>query len=484
MATIDAAGLATTHIEGNATIKAALGGVSKSVALTVDPAALMGIMLMPLVPRIFKGQTQAFIAMGMYTDDSMLDLTDQVAWASSAPAVATIDAAGLATGVGVGNSIITATLGDMSGTTILTVKPSSLVSISIQPTDPILPKGRTLQFAAIGHFADGTTQDVTGQVTWSSPTPALTAIGADRPGERARAGPRHHHGRARRVHGLDDAQRLVGHARLDRRLGRVAEPHDRRHRGVHGDGPVHRRLDPGRQPVRRLGVFGPRRRDRLAGGRGLRDRRGGRDDHRHDRQPRRLRRPLGQAGLAGLPRHQPRGPRRAGGPDPGVRGDRHVFRQDDEGPHLGRHLVVVLDRRRHDLAFRRGERASAGTTTITATLGGVSASTALSVAGSTIPPNPLFVATGATQGEEGAEGLGHGRQLQGPENRRLRLPGHHRLGRRHRTTIGKIRRTGNGRYAVAGSHAYASAGTFAVRVTIRDRQGRAITAQDSVKATR
>jgi hypothetical protein len=78
---------------------------------------------------VLPGQTEQFMAMGMYSDNSTQDLTNQVTWASSNPAVATISAGGVATAVAPGTSTISAALNSMSGSMLLTVN-GPLVSMT------------------------------------------------------------------------------------------------------------------------------------------------------------------------------------------------------------------------------------------------------------------------------------------------------------------------------------------------------------------
>jgi Bacterial Ig-like domain (group 2) len=76
----------------------------------------------PTSPSIAVGATQQFTATGTYQNSSTADITRSVTWNSATPAVATIDAAGLATGVSAGTSNITATSGAItSNTAVLTV---------------------------------------------------------------------------------------------------------------------------------------------------------------------------------------------------------------------------------------------------------------------------------------------------------------------------------------------------------------------------
>jgi hypothetical protein len=71
------------------------------------------------------GLTEQFTATGTYSDKSTQNLTSQATWASATTSVATISNAagtrGLATGVAAGTSTISATLGSITGSTVLTV---------------------------------------------------------------------------------------------------------------------------------------------------------------------------------------------------------------------------------------------------------------------------------------------------------------------------------------------------------------------------
>src|SRR5207249_2888629 len=152
-----------------------LGGVmSLSDTLTVT-LPLQSIAVTPANnPSIAKGLTQQFTATGTYTDGTTADLTGQVTWASATPSVETGSATGLATGVGQGMAGITASLGGvMSLTDTLTVTAPLLQSIAVTPGNPSFAKGLTRQFTATGTYTDGTTADLTGQVTWASATPSV-----------------------------------------------------------------------------------------------------------------------------------------------------------------------------------------------------------------------------------------------------------------------------------------------------------------------
>jgi len=173
-------GLGTALAPGSVTISAALSGMTGSTVLTVTPATLVSIGVTPANPSIANGLTGQFIATGVYTDNSMQNLTASVAWTSSDPSIASVSNAsashGLATSVSPGSVSITAASGSVSGSTGLTVTPASLVSIALIPADPSIANGTKQQFAATGTYTDTSTRDVTTAVTWSSSDTTVATI--------------------------------------------------------------------------------------------------------------------------------------------------------------------------------------------------------------------------------------------------------------------------------------------------------------------
>jgi hypothetical protein len=175
-------GLATSTGTGTSSISASLSSItSPAVTLTVTGATLVSIQVSPATPTIATGLTQQFTAIGTYTDNSTQDLTGAVTWASTNGSVATISnvagSNGLATSASVGSTNISASLGSVnSPAAALTVTAATLVSIQVNPPNPSIAKGLTQQFAAIGTYTDGSTQDLTGAVTWASGTGSVATI--------------------------------------------------------------------------------------------------------------------------------------------------------------------------------------------------------------------------------------------------------------------------------------------------------------------
>lgn len=173
-------GTATALSSGTATINAAFSyagaSATGSAQLTVSGATLAKITVSPSSGLVTPGSSLQFAATGTFSDGSKQTLTSGVTWTSSDTNVATVSAAGAATGQSPGVVTITAKAGGISGTSSLVVESSALTSIQVTPVNVSIPATVQTQFKAIGQFADGNTQDLTGAVTWTSSSSSIATI--------------------------------------------------------------------------------------------------------------------------------------------------------------------------------------------------------------------------------------------------------------------------------------------------------------------
>jgi uncharacterized protein YjdB len=177
-------GLATAASTGTATITATdpATSINGATSLTITAALLKSIAVTPTTPSVAKGNAQAFIATGTYSDSTTKDLTTTVTWSSSNLAVASVSNAlgseGLASGATKGTTTITATDSTtaIAGSTTLGVTDAVLVSITLSPSTPSIPLGAAQTFVATGIYSDSTTKDLTASVTWSSSVTGVASI--------------------------------------------------------------------------------------------------------------------------------------------------------------------------------------------------------------------------------------------------------------------------------------------------------------------
>ncbi|MCM0151427.1 beta strand repeat-containing protein [Photobacterium galatheae] len=164
---------------GEATISCDYSGINVGglVISVTGGHTVKQLQITPGVSSVAEGTQVQFTALAFYHDGTREDVTAQVVWSSSVPGVATIDVNGTATADTSGVTEITGTLnGIASNIADLTVTAASLVSLEITPSSLVLAVGTEQQLKVIGRFSDGTTQDLTAQVSWNSSDLALATV--------------------------------------------------------------------------------------------------------------------------------------------------------------------------------------------------------------------------------------------------------------------------------------------------------------------
>ena len=173
---VSSSGLATGNAVGTATVTAASNTLSATGAVKVVAPTLNSISITPSQASIPLGENQPLSAMGTYNDGSTRSLTSSVQWSSSDSAVLSFSNGNIATATAVGTAMVTATLGTVSGTTLLNVDAPAVISFSVAPVNLVLTPGASQQLSVLAEFSDGTTQDMTASVSWSSANPAIASV--------------------------------------------------------------------------------------------------------------------------------------------------------------------------------------------------------------------------------------------------------------------------------------------------------------------
>ncbi len=179
-------GVATGLAAGASAIQAVDGdtGLTATATLNVTAAVLTSIRVAGAAPAVPVGATDAFTATGAFSDGSTQDLTASVTW-SAADAFVTISnvpgSSGVATGTSVGSTTIMATdpTTGLAGTAPLSVTGATLASIAVTPSGWTLDVGDSQPFDAVGTYSDGSTQDLTAEVTWSSSDSTILSMSND-----------------------------------------------------------------------------------------------------------------------------------------------------------------------------------------------------------------------------------------------------------------------------------------------------------------
>ncbi|MDD4414491.1 MAG: Ig-like domain-containing protein [Oscillospiraceae bacterium] len=157
------------NIQATHTIVATFTVIPVLTSITVSPASV----------AVLAGATQQFTAVAKDQNGVALVTQPTFTWTSSNNAIATIDAAGLATGVVAGGPVvITATSGAVSGTASLTVNPVPvLTSVTVAPATATILVAGTQQLTA-SPLDQNSAPFVGATVTWSSSDSAIASVNA------------------------------------------------------------------------------------------------------------------------------------------------------------------------------------------------------------------------------------------------------------------------------------------------------------------
>ncbi len=177
-ATVNAAGLVTAVSTGAATITASYQGQTATVQITVTAATLSSIALSSSANSLAPGATAQLTTTGTYSDGSTQTLTSGVTYASGNTAAVTVNAAGLVTAVAAGSATITATYQSQTATVNITVTAPAAGSLALTSSATNLAAGSTAQLQATETQGNGSTEDVTSQVTYTSSSPAVATVNA------------------------------------------------------------------------------------------------------------------------------------------------------------------------------------------------------------------------------------------------------------------------------------------------------------------
>ena len=160
------------------TITATLNGVSGSTTVTVTSMTIQTVVIQPANPTMAKGTKLQLSLIGTFSDGTtQIDLTASARWQTSNYADAVVNRLGLVSGVAAGSVTVTGSINGLaSANTTVTVTNATVQSITVTPANPTVALGSSQQFAASGLFSDGSTQDISNVVTWTSSTPTVAVV--------------------------------------------------------------------------------------------------------------------------------------------------------------------------------------------------------------------------------------------------------------------------------------------------------------------
>lgn len=142
-------GVVKLFAPGEVIVGAIVGGKTGFTKLMVKPATIKTVEIKPITTPLVVGSTvQLEATTRISSGDPRTGVP--IDWSSDKPAVATVDASGVVTGIGPGKATIKATAGAAGGMTTITVVKSTLRGLTIEPASTTALTGDVVHFTSKG----------------------------------------------------------------------------------------------------------------------------------------------------------------------------------------------------------------------------------------------------------------------------------------------------------------------------------------------
>jgi trimeric autotransporter adhesin len=171
-------GLALGVGAGTTNIVATSGSVTSNTAVLTVTSANATSLAIAGPATMALDVSQQFTVTATFSDGTTQDVTNVATWSSGSNAIATVTVSGLVTAKNIGTTNISAAFESVSDTVPLTVDASNLNSIEIQPSNGSIAQGTKMAITAIGHFNNGSTNNLSGLVNWQSSDPTVASFGS------------------------------------------------------------------------------------------------------------------------------------------------------------------------------------------------------------------------------------------------------------------------------------------------------------------
>lgn len=141
---------------------------------------IVAVQLTPSYSILGCLMVQKMLATAVRSNGVTSNVTQVAVWSSSHPWIASVSNSpgteGWVTGYLIGQSMISATYGGITGTAITQVQYDPFVKFDIAPSSAELAVGDVVQVKAIGTYGYGVPMDVTSNAKWTSSNPGIATV--------------------------------------------------------------------------------------------------------------------------------------------------------------------------------------------------------------------------------------------------------------------------------------------------------------------
>ncbi len=139
-------------------------------------SSLVGIDVQPASTRVAKQTALQLTATGRFNTGQTVLMSAAVQWLSLDQFIVPVSSTGEIGGIGDGAVTVIASAGVVNGTSRVTATSARLDFLNVMPANLRLASLANTTVAAQGNFSDGTAQDLTTLVTWSSSRPEVATV--------------------------------------------------------------------------------------------------------------------------------------------------------------------------------------------------------------------------------------------------------------------------------------------------------------------
>jgi len=169
-------GYASADQVGKTVISASLMSATASTNATVTEAELKSLSLTPASASIPVGTTQNYQLFGLFSDGSSKDLTLEASWQTTDDTIAIVSSLGIASGIAVGDTMITASYQSEQATASLTITNAIVDFITVTPATQDLPVNQSARLNAVAHYSDSSTKNISHLASWTVDDETIASV--------------------------------------------------------------------------------------------------------------------------------------------------------------------------------------------------------------------------------------------------------------------------------------------------------------------
>ena len=173
----------------NITVTDTESGAIASAVITVVPSLnyITALTLTPATTQLIVGQVGVLTASAKNSAGGNVPVTNaSLSWASSVPAIATVNSSGQVTAVSAGTAVVTATdaVTGASGSATITVvltptNPNTVTALTLSPSTPTIVAGQTAKLNVSGTNSAGAAEVIpSSSLSWQAAVPGVATVNA------------------------------------------------------------------------------------------------------------------------------------------------------------------------------------------------------------------------------------------------------------------------------------------------------------------